>query len=83
LPDYACLTPGMPSAMGAFARDHAQRKEWRDERLWLQMVLITAICIIAGFLAGLGAGGTVAFTATFVAAVYVLTRRALRQQQRP
>jgi hypothetical protein len=44
------------------------------------MVLITAVCIIAGLLAGLGAGGTIAFTATFVAVVYVLTRRALRRR---
>jgi hypothetical protein len=47
------------------------------------MVLITAVCIIAGLLARLSTGGTVAFTATFVAVVYVLTRRALRRQHRP
>jgi membrane protein implicated in regulation of membrane protease activity len=60
--------------MGAFARDRAERKQWWDDRLWLQMLLVTAICIAGSLLGGMGLPEALGFTAAFVAVVYLLGR---------
>jgi hypothetical protein len=69
--------------MGAFARDRAARKQWWDDRLWLQMLLVAAICIAGSFLGGMGLAEALGFTAAFVAVVYLLARLTARRQHRP
>lgn len=64
--------------MGAFARDRAERKQWWDERLWLQLVLIAGWCflvflVIAGFVLA------VVMTVVFVPVVYVVARWIIRR----
>lgn len=60
--------------VGAFARDRAARKQWWDDRLWLQMLFIAAFCVGAGFLVGMGLVGTLVLTAVFIPIVYLLAR---------
>jgi hypothetical protein len=69
--------------MGAVARDRGQRRQWWDDRLWLQMLLVTAVCIAGSLLGGMGVAGAVSFTAAFVAVFYMLTRLTARRQHRP
>ena len=68
--------------MGAFPRSRDERQRWWDDHLSLQMILITAICICAGFLAGGSVLATLAGTAVFVPLVYVLARYLMHRQQR-
>ncbi len=69
--------------MGAFARDRIARKQWWDDRLWLQMLFIAALCIGAGVYVGLGLVQTLVLTAVFIPIVYLVTRVMLGRQYRP
>lgn len=53
------------------------------DRLWLQMLVIAAICLGAGFSSGVGLVGTLVMTALLLPVVYVLARLILRRQHRP
>lgn len=56
--------------MGAIVRD----------RLWLQMILVTLICVGAGMYADAGLVFTAVFTAVFVPVVYLIARASIRRR---
>lgn len=60
--------------MGAFARDRGERKQWWDDHLWAQMLLIAGICVVAGLVVDLGLVGTAIFTVLFVSVTFGLSR---------
>jgi predicted PurR-regulated permease PerM len=64
--------------MGAFSRNRAERKQWWNERLWLQMVLITIWCFVV-FAVFTDLLVALVVTAIFAPAVYVLARWMLRR----
>ena len=67
---------------GPFDRDFDRRREWWDQRLWLQMIVIAAIALVAVIVVyGLSVSSIVG-AAACVLVVYVLAR-ALLASRRP
>jgi hypothetical protein len=67
--------------VGAFARNRVERKQWWDDRLWLQMVLIAVICIGSFSIVGMSSREMLVPTAVFLPVVYLLARLMLRRQR--
>jgi Flp pilus assembly protein TadB len=68
-------------AMGAFARDRAERREWSNDHLWLQILTIAIMCVVVGIADGMNLVTVLVGTAVFCALVWALARLMLRGER--
>jgi hypothetical protein len=64
---------------GPFDRDWNQRRQWSDQRLWLQIVFVGVIIMMAIVIVYGASARSLAVAALLTALIYALTRILLRR----